>query len=204
MQKFVEQHPGLNLNICLSLESPSHFEPPLHLACGLAAPEDILCCLLDAGSDPKAPCQLGCNALQCLAMTGRVDGSIVKTLTKKYTDEEQKKFYINATTQDKDMGATHLLAERKDLVVADQISGYDALDGEGADWSLKDKNGRTPFEIAALQGNSTITALLALKEWESSKGGRRMEELKGLCNWTDAGSQNVNNPSTHYECSADC
>lgn len=196
MPAFLDRHPNLDLNVSL----PYPFEPPLHLACNYSAPEETLKSLVAAGADPKAFCRRGCNAIQCMASWGKINCHAVNALTSDYTDEE-KRNYINSADQHGNQRATHYLAQ-KFRYGDNKVSGFLAL--EDADWSLKDKKGNTPFELAAQRGEMILTSLLARKQWGVQVERKSKVLGRGLYKWTDAASHNVNNISTHYECSADC
>ena len=193
------QHPHLDLNIIPT--NASDF--PLHVACQYEATLETLETLqrlLIAGANPKLFCGRGCNAVQCSADRGGLNPSVVKMLTRNYTDEA-KRDYINSVDRTGNMRATHYVAMNKDKRIGENDIAFSAL--KDADWSLKNKYGATPFELAARTGNSIVTSRLAFKQWEFGKRIKNVEVLDSLCSWADTESQNVSNKFAHSERSAD-
>ncbi|KAL8908648.1 MAG: hypothetical protein Q9171_005360 [Xanthocarpia ochracea] len=184
VQRFLGRHPNLDLNIVPTSKYGAPWELPLHVAC-LYRQEQSVEHLLAAGANPEAFCDYGRNALQCAAYHSVLDREMLNWLTERYKNLEEKKDYINLHDRNGDLMATHHVAacSRRNL------EGFWAL--EGADWTLKNVGGETPFDVAARHGHWIITAELARKQWGIKDVDFKTDAYFGSCQWTQVNLQNT-------------
>ncbi|KAL8916040.1 MAG: hypothetical protein Q9172_006495 [Xanthocarpia lactea] len=184
VQTLLRRHPNLDLNIDWTSEYWVPGELPLHLAC-LFREEQIVEHLLAAGANPETFCGYGRNALQCAAYHDVLDLKILNWLIERYKDIEAKKVYINLPDQDGGLMATHYVA----ACPSRKLEGFWAL--EGADWTLKNAGGETPFDVAARHGHWIITAQLARKQWGIKDVEFKTDAYFGSYQWTQVNLQNT-------------
>ena len=151
--------------------------------------------LLAASADPESFCGYGRNALQCAADGEFLDMDVLGWLTSGYTQREEKEKYINLPDQYKDRRATHYVAGSPNQ----RLEGAIALEVKGADWTLMDREGNTPFDWAARHGNWTITSYLAFMQWGVRDGKVKTEANFSVCRWTQVNVQNVSRKSTYWK-----
>jgi ankyrin repeat protein len=156
-QMLLAENPRLDLN---DLPETDSGELMLHLA---GNSQFVLLHLLTAGANPKSFCKDGRNAVQCLANSGTLSPEVAKLLGSQYKGEEEKKTYINSLDENGDRSAAHYAASSSQQ----NPSTVEALQEMGVDWTKKDKEGRTPFELAATYGHSLMTSSLA--KWHVNK-----------------------------------
>ena len=182
----------------LDLNTPplTHLELPLHIGC-VFVNEQVVGLLLDAGADPDTFCGFGRNALQCAAFRCRLDIDKLSRLTRGKQGEVEKKRYINSTdrSQDQRAAAHH-------IVINGVVKGAKALHEAGADWTIRDRGGKTPFELAfehaATRRDWTIASYLASIQWHAEYQKTGPNEYNHACKWTWLEGQNVSKKSGHW------
>ena len=188
--EFLDRNQHLDLNIAYA------FELPLHLGCRFSDEKSVEG-LLAAGANPELFCGYGHNALQCIADADDLSTKVLSWLTRGYKQRGELAKYINSPDQSQGRRVTHYVArsrsQRPEVVYA--------LNETGADWTLKDHEGNTPFELAAKNDHWIIASLLATSQWDMSD-----EAIKGVavnvnsisaCVWSKVSSQNVSGKSAH-------
>lgn len=191
VQPFLDRNPNFNLDCFPEKSFPCGLL--LHEACRLPEVENIKR-LIAAGAKPEAFCGNGRNAIQCTICRGTLNEDILEYLTENYPSEMEKITYVNSFDMEKNLRATHYVAEsfRRPLYAAQ------ALTKLGADWTLENREKFTPFEWAAKHSNWVITSYLTDMEWADGRGDLVTDSVNDGYNWLQVCIQNVSRKSTYY------
>ena len=189
--EFLDRNPHLDLNIAPATYA---FELPLHLGCKYTNGKTVER-LLAAGADPELFCGFGRNALQCTADADLLDFDVMSWLTKDYKQRKERERYINSYDQSQDRRVTHYVAGSPNQ----RLEGVDALWNAGADWTLKDQKGNTPFEWAAENGHWIIASYIANLQWDIRDDELTTNANFPACRWTQINVQNVSGKSAYCE-----
>ena len=186
-------NPDLDLNTPPLTTYP---ELPLHMGCRCGN-EQVVERLLDAGADPDTFCGFGRNALQCTAFRRSLNIDKLSRLTRGKQDEVEKKRYINSTDRSQDQrAAVHY------VVTNEVVEGAKVLHEAGADWTIKDRGGETPFELAfehaPIRRDWTIASYLASIQWHAEYDKTGPNEYFRSCKWTWLDGQNVSKKSGYW------
>ena len=115
-------------------------------------------------------------------------------LTRVYKQREEAEKYINSPDQNQDRRATHYVAGSPHQ----RLDGVSALVDAGADWTLKDQTGNTPFELAAKKSHWIMTSKLAMIQWNEGDGTTASNvNFISVFKWTHFKVQNVSGKSAH-------